>query len=120
MSDYYSKYLDIIHSEKNKYKGAGFIFYEKNGNDLHFLLGLSNQNKNKQTLSVFGGAREKKDINPLYTAIRETFEELFNIVPPGLDLFLIQIIHPIMPEMVIDVTKRIYGYKNNKTSKRIV
>ncbi len=91
MSDYYSKFLDIIHSEKNKYKGAGFIFYEKNGNDLHFLLGLSNQNKNKQTLSIFGGAREKKDINPLYTAIRETFEELFNIVPPGLDLFLIQI-----------------------------
>jgi hypothetical protein len=61
MADYYSKYLDIMHSEKNKYGGAGFMFYEKNGNSLNFLLGLDNSSIGKQRLGIFGGAKERKD-----------------------------------------------------------
>ena len=30
MSDYFSKYLDLVNKEKNKYRGAGFIFYQRN------------------------------------------------------------------------------------------
>ena len=92
MTDYYSKYLDMISSEKNNYRGAGIIFYEQHGHDFNILLALDNRKKSEnQTLSVLGGNREKKDKNPLYTAIRETFEELFNVIPNGLDLFVNQL-----------------------------
>jgi len=88
MSDYYSKYLDLIHSEKNKYSGAGFMFYENINTNIFFLLGLDNASKEKQRLGIFGGAREKKDKNALETAVREIFEELFNVHPTGLDIFV--------------------------------
>jgi hypothetical protein len=42
---------------------------------------------NINELNVFGGKKERTDKNPLYTAVRETFEELFNTLPSGLDLF---------------------------------
>jgi hypothetical protein len=86
MTDYYSKYLDLIHSEKNNYGGAGFIFYDNNNNNICFLLGL--ENNSKQQLGIFGGSREKKDKSPLHTAVREIFEELFNVSFSDLDLFV--------------------------------
>ena len=86
MADFYSKYLNMVNSEKNNYRGAGFLFYQKTGLDFDFLLGLENRKEN--ILSIFGGGRDKKDKNPLYTAVRETFEELFNVVPLGLDIFV--------------------------------
>ena len=42
MTDFYSNYLSMIKSEKNNYRGAGFIFYEKNNLEFDFLLGLEN------------------------------------------------------------------------------
>jgi hypothetical protein len=89
MSDFYSKYLEMMSSEKKRYRGAGFIFYQKNGLDFDFLLGLDNKN-NTNMLSVFGGGREPKETNSLYTACRETFEELFNVLPNGIDIFVNQ------------------------------
>ena len=86
MTDYYSKYLDLIHSEKNNYGGAGFMFYENNTNNIFFLLGL--ENNSKQQLGIFGGSREKKDKSPLHTAVREIFEELFNVSLTDLDIFI--------------------------------
>jgi hypothetical protein len=86
MTDYYSKYLDLIHSEKNNYGGAGFMFYENNNNNIFFLLGLENNSKHQ--LGIFGGSREKKDKSPLYTAVREIFEELFNVTLTDLDIFI--------------------------------
>ena len=87
MADYYSKYLDMVNSEKNKYRGAGFVFYQQNGLDFDFLLGVTQIN----TLSVFGGGRDKKDPSSLYTAVREVFEEVFNVLPNGVDLVVSQI-----------------------------
>jgi len=90
MTDFYSNYLSMIKSEKNNYRGAGFIFYEKNNLEFNFLLGLENfDSKNK--LSIFGGYKDKKDKNSLYTAVREVFEEVFNVHPTGLDIFVPQI-----------------------------
>ena len=94
MSDYFSKYLDLVNKEKNNYRGAGFIFYQKIGNgyttDFDILLGVDNKKPKVDglnELSVFGGGKEKTDPNTLYTAVRETFEELFNVRPGGLDFF---------------------------------
>ena len=90
MTDFYSNYLSMIKSEKNNYRGAGFIFYEKNNLEFNFLLGLENfDSKNK--LSIFGGYKDKKDKNSLYTAVREVFEEVLNVHPTGLDIFVPQI-----------------------------
>jgi len=92
MTDFYSNYLSMIKSEKNNYSGAGFIFYEKNNLEFDFLLGLENNPGEKiNTLSIFGGHKDKKDKNSLYTAVREIFEELFNVHPNGLDIFVSQI-----------------------------
>jgi hypothetical protein len=110
MSDFYSKYLEMISSEKKNYRGAGFIFYQKSGLDFDFLLGLDNKNK-LNILSVFGGGREPKETNSLYTACRETFEELFNILPNGLDLFVIQMQKKIDDHEVIE---KIFLKKNNE------
>lgn len=94
MSDYFSKYLDLVNKEKNKYRGAGFIFYQRSAygytTDFDILLGVDNKKPKVDglnELSVFGGGKEKTDPNTLYTAVRETFEELFNILPGGLDFF---------------------------------
>ena len=111
MADYYSKYLDIMHSEKNKYGGAGFMFYEKNGNSLNFLLGLDNSGIGKQRLGIFGGARERKDKSPLYTAVREIFEEVFNILPNGLDIFVDRIQKKIDDYSIIE---KIFVKSNNE------
>jgi hypothetical protein len=86
MTDYYSKYLDLIHSEKNNYGGAGFMFYENNNNNIFLLLGLENNSKHQ--LGIFGGSREKKDKSSLHTAVREIFEELFNVSLTDLDIFI--------------------------------
>jgi len=110
MSDFYSKYLEMISSEKKNYRGAGFIFYQKSGLDFDFLLGLDNKNK-LNILSVFGGGREPKETNSLYTACRETFEELFNILPNGLDLFVIQMQKKIDDHEIIE---KIFLKKNNE------
>lgn len=101
MSDFYSKYLGMISHEKKNYRGAGFVFYQKNGYDLDFLLGLDNKGNNN-ILSVFGGGREKKETNSLYTAVRETFEELFNILPNGVDLFVTQLQKKIDDHTVVE------------------
>ena len=101
MSDFYSKYLEMISSEKKKYRGAGFIFYQKNGLDIDFLLGLDNKSKSNM-LTVFGGGREPKETNSLYTATRETFEELFNILPNGLDLIVNQLQQKIDDHTIIE------------------
>jgi hypothetical protein len=111
MTDYYSKYLDLIYSEKNKYRGAGFIFYDNADNKIFFLLGLDNTSKEKQRLGIFGGAKEKKDISPLYTAVRETFEELFNVVPSGLDIFIERIQKKIDDYSIIE---KIFVKSNNE------
>ena len=111
MADYYSKYLDIMHSEKNKYGGAGFMFYEKNGNSLNFLLGLDNSGIGKQRLGIFGGAKERKDKSPLYTAVREIFEEVFNILPNGLDIFIDRIQKKIDDYSIIE---KIFVKSNNE------
>jgi len=96
MSDYFSKYLNLVKKEINNYRGAGFVFYMRNNNNAYadnfsLLLGVDNKsNKNLpkiDELNVFGGKKEKTDKNPLYTAVRETFEELFNTLPTGLDFF---------------------------------
>jgi len=110
MSDFYSKYLDLINKEKNKYKGAGFIFYRKNKDDFEFLLGLDNKSKSN-TLSVFGGGREKTDKNSLYTACRETFEELFNVLPSGLDFFVDELQKKVNNH---DITEKIFIKNNNE------
>ena len=111
MADYYSKYLDMMHSEKNKYGGAGFMFYEKNGTTLNFLLGLDNKSVDKQRLGIFGGAKERKDKSPLYTAVREIFEELFNISPVGLDIFIDRIQKKIDDYSIIE---KVFVKSNNE------
>jgi hypothetical protein len=115
MTDYYSNYLSLVNSEKNNYKGAGFIFYEKHDhNNINFLLALDNVKKSEvQALSTFGGTREKKDKNALYTAVRETFEELFNIVPNGMDLFLNQIQKKVDDYTIIE---KMFVKNNNEVS----
>jgi hypothetical protein len=110
MSDFYSKYLEMISIEKKKYRGAGFIFYQRNGLDYDILLGLDNK-KNNNTLSVFGGGREKKETNSLYTAARETFEELFNILPNGLDIFVSHLEKKIEDHTIIE---KIFMKKENE------
>lgn len=101
MSDFYSKYLEMMSSEKKKYRGAGFIFYQKNGLDVDFLLGLDNKSKSNM-LTVFGGGREPKETNSLYTATRETFEELFNILPNGLDIIVNQLQQKIDDHTIVE------------------
>jgi hypothetical protein len=110
MSDYYSKYLEMVSSEKKNYAGAGFIFYQTTGYDFDILLGLDNKPDNK-TLSVFGGGREKKDTSPLYTAVREVFEELFNIVPNGLDIFVKELQKKIDDHTIVE---KMFMKKNNE------
>jgi hypothetical protein len=110
MSDYYSKYLEMVSAEKKNYSGAGFIFYQTSGYDFDVLLGLDNK-KNEKTLSIFGGGREKKDTSPLYTAVREVFEELFNIVPNGIDIFVSQLQKKIEDKTIIE---KIFLKKNNE------
>jgi len=63
-----------------EYKAAGSVFT----NGTH-ILAAQQPNKNPPMISGFGGSRESDEI-PLYTAIRETLEELFNLigVPKGL------------------------------------
>ena len=92
MSDFYSKYLDLINTQKQNYRGAGIFFYQKDtiNNDYDFLFGVDNK-KRDERLSVFGGGKDKEDPNSLYTAVREVFEELFNVLPNGIDLVVYQI-----------------------------
>ena len=111
MADYYSKYLGLIKSEKNKYGGAGFMFYENINTNIYFLLGLDNYGKDKERLGIFGGAREKKDQTPLHTAVREIFEELFNVSLGNLDIFIERI------QKKIDdytITEKIFVKSNNE------
>ena len=110
MSDFYSKYFDLVKQEKNKYKGAGFIFYRKSKTDFEFLLGLDNKS-NTNTLSVCGGGREETDKNSLYTACRETFEELFNVLPGGLDIFVNEIQKKINNDEIVE---KIFMKNNNE------
>ena len=85
MSDFYSKYLDLINKEKSNYRGAGIFFFEKyDENDFMLLLGIDNK-YNGNNFSVFGGGRDKEDPDSLHTAVREVFEELFNVRPGNID-----------------------------------
>jgi len=110
MSDYYSKYLEMISSEKKNYSGAGFVFYQTTGYDYDILFGLDNFNKQK-TLSIFGGGKEKKDPSPLYTAAREVFEELFNVIPNGLDLFVSDLQKKLDDHTIVE---KMFMKKNNE------
>jgi hypothetical protein len=110
MSDFYSKYLEMMSSEKKNYRGAGFIFYQKNGLDFDFLLGLDNKS-NTNMLSVFGGGREPKETNSLHTACRETFEELFNILPNGIDILVNQLQQKIYDHTILE---KIFMKKENE------
>jgi len=110
MSDYYSKYLEMVSTQKKNYSGAGFIFYQTSGYDFDVLVGLDNK-PNQKTLSIFGGGREKKDSSPLYTAVREVFEELFNVIPNGLDIFVSQLQKKVDDRTIVE---KIFLKKNNE------
>ncbi len=110
MTDFYSKYLDLINNQKNNYRGAGFIFYQNNNNDIDFLLGVDNKFKDNK-LNVFGGGKEKTDKSSLHTACREVFEELFNVYPTGLDIFVERIQKGIDSH---DITEKIFLKKENE------
>jgi len=59
------------------YTGAGILFYKKNKDGEFIHLGKRTINPNKGEWSIPGGKKESKDIDLLYTAIRETNEEYF-------------------------------------------
>jgi hypothetical protein len=112
MTDYYSNFLQLINSEKKNFKGAGFIFYSRIGLDISILLGQDNKSKSKiPSLSVFGGGKESFDKNSIDTAVRETFEELFNVRPNGLDLFVEQIQQKIDNNMIVE---KVFVKSNNE------
>ena len=114
MSDFYSKYLDLINTQKQNYRGAGIFFYQKDtiNNDYDFLLGVDNK-KRDERLSVFGGGKEKEDPNSLYTAVREVFEELFNVLPNGVDLVVDRLQEKINDGSIIE---KVFVKKQNEIS----
>jgi hypothetical protein len=114
MSDFYSKYLDLINKEKQNYRGSGIFFYRKDhiNDDFDFLLGVDNK-KSGNRLSVFGGGKDKDDPNSLYTAVREVFEELFNILPNGVDIVVDQLQKKIDDGSIIE---KVFVKKQNEIS----
>jgi hypothetical protein len=113
MSDFYSKYLDLINKEKSNYRGAGIFFFENYGaDDFMLLLGVDNK-YNGNNFSVFGGGRDKEDPDSLYTAVREVFEELFNVRPGNIDSVVQEMKLKMEQGLVLE---KVHGKKLNEIS----
>ena len=113
MSDFYSKYLDLINKEKSNYRGAGIFFFEKYGaDDFMLLLGVDNK-YNGNNFSVFGGGRDKEDPDSLHTAVREVFEELFNVRPGNIDSVVQEMKSKMDQGFVLE---KVHGKKLNEIS----
>jgi len=113
MSDFYSKYLDLINKEKSNYRGAGIFFFENYGSDDYMvLLGVDNKFRGNH-LSVFGGGKDPEDPHSLHTAVREVFEELFNVRPGNIDSVVQEMKSKMDQGLVLE---KVHGKKLNEVS----